>query len=177
MGKTSAEWWDSVKADKDKLAAWLRRQYVGEMAAVNLLSEVLLRFGGEATNEEWDNVYKVMNQEALHARWMRQVLVGRGIEMERDASAERRYWAEVLPNVTNFREAMAAAYHAEHMRLERIRVIAAEPDMEFHDLAVMFTRIRPHEEWHEQVFDQMRQGETMTRHHEKGLEALNLLMV
>ena len=50
--KTSAEWWLATKSDPAKLTHWLQRQYVGEMAAVNLLSELLIRFGDEATDEE-----------------------------------------------------------------------------------------------------------------------------
>ena len=82
----------------------------------------------------------------------------------------------MLPNVTNFREAMAAAFHAEHMRLERIRVIAAETDPAFADLARVFGNILPHEEWHERVFDSMRGMAEMSRYHERGLEALNLTL-
>lgn len=176
MSKTSAEWWESVKADPAKLEAWLRRQYVGEIAAVNLLSEILLRFGSEASAAEWNDVHKVMCQEATHARWIKGLMDKRGIALEPNASAERRYWAEVLPHVTNFAEAMAAAFHAEHMRLARIRVIAEERDARFWDLAQIFKSILPHEEWHEKVFDRMRKGREMTRYHEKGLHALNLTL-
>jgi rubrerythrin len=175
---SSQQWWDETKADPSKLSHWLRRQYVGEIAAVNLLSEVLLRFGGSATAKEWDNVHRVMLQEATHAKWMKQRCDARGIVLDEDASAERRYWKEVLPNVTNFREAMAAAYHAEHMRLERIRIIAADRDPAVADLAETFSRILPHEQWHEEVFGEMMKGgsEKITRYHERGLEALNLTL-
>ncbi len=176
--RTSMEWWQEIKADPARLTEWLRRQYVGEIAAVNLLSEVLLRFGGEATETEWGNVHKVMLQEATHAKWMRQVCAGRGVELGRDESAERRYWKEVLPHVNNFREAMDAAYHAEHMRLDRIRLVAADTDVAYADLAVVFQRILPHEEWHEAVFDEMRAGSegAVSQYHAKGLEALNLVL-
>ncbi len=173
---TTQAWWDEIKSDRAKLEAWMRRQYIGEMAAVNLLSEVLLRFGAEATLNEWENVHKVMVQEAIHAKWMRELCDREGITLERNASAERKYWAEVLPNVHNFREAMAAGFHAESMRLERIRTIANERDPQFSDFAATFTRILPHEEWHEHVFDQMRQGNDLTQYHERGLEALSLLL-
>ncbi len=174
--RTSQQWWDHIKTDKTLLDAWLRRQYIGELAAVNLLSEVLIRFGSDATPEEWGTVHKVMCQEALHGKWMKELMDGRGVVPERDASAERRYWAHVLPHVISFAEAMAAAFHAETMRLERIHVIAAEPDKAFYDIASIFQHILPHEEWHAKVFDEMRKGREMTRYHEKGLEALNLAM-
>jgi rubrerythrin len=173
---TSQQWWNEIKLDGDELAHWLRRQYIGEMAAVNLLSEVLLRFGAEATPNEWANVHKVMVQEAIHAKWMFELADRQGVVLEHNASAERKYWAEVLPNVHNFRDAMAAGFHAESMRLERIRVIAHETDPKYKDFADTFARILPHEEWHEHVFNEMRQGRELTPYHEKGLEALNLLM-
>lgn len=174
--KTTEQWWNEIKTNPTKLNNWLRRQCVGELAAVNLLSEILLRFGQQATVSEWKTVHKVMGQEAVHALWMREVMAGRGIEPEENASAERKYWAEVLPNVTNFDEAMAAAYHAEHMRLARIRLIASETDPAYADLAQTFQRILPHEEWHQQVFDKMRKGHDLTRYHERGLRALNLVL-
>lgn len=175
--KTTEEWWAETKADPEKLAHWLRRQYVGEMAAVNLLSELLITYGNQATEQEWHNVHKVMCQEATHAKWMKQVMDGRGISPEEGASTDRRYWAEVKPAVKSFAEGCAAGYHAEKMRLERIRIIANERDPEYNDLATVFSNILPHEEWHEEVFDEMRQGRELTQYHTKGLEALNLLIV
>lgn len=178
MTHTTKEWWTNTKSNPEKLANWLQRQYVGELAAVNLLSEVLLRFGGQASTEEWDIVYRVMGQEALHAHWMRDVCVDRKISLKNNASAQERYWKEVLPNITSFHEAMDAAFHAEHMRLERIREIAADKDPEISDLSKVFAKILPHEEWHEEVFGAMRHAAagSTTRYHKKGLEALNLVL-
>lgn len=174
--RTSVEWWVATKADPARLAQWLRRQYVGEMAAVNLLSELLIRFGSQAPADGWHQVHKVMCQEATHARWVYEVMAARGIAPEPNGNAERRYWAQVLPNVNSWAEAMAAGYHAERMRLERIRVIAADLDPAVDDLRVAFSRILPHEEWHERVFDHLRGGTELTRYHERGLDALNLTL-
>lgn len=173
--RTSLEWWNEVRDNPSKLEAWLLRQYVGEIAAVHLLSEVLLKYGGQATDEEWFNVHRVMVQEATHARWVKKLLDDRGIALPKESEATRRYWSEVLPHVTNFREACAAGFHAERMRLERIRVIANDPTAPT-DIRETFARILPHEEWHETVFDQMRSGQELTRYHEKGLQALNLVL-
>ncbi len=177
--KTSVEWWNDTKNDQAAMIHWLQRQYVGEMAAVNLLSELLIKFGAEATAEEWDTVFKVMNQEAKHGRWIKQLLDDRGIKPEPMATTDRKYWAQVLPAVNSFAEAMAAGFHAESMRLQRIRAIVEDTTMpkDMHDIQDVFTDILPDEEWHEQVFDRMRQGHELTRYHEKGLEALNLVMV
>jgi hypothetical protein len=173
--RTSAQWWADTKSDPQRLNRWLRRQYVGEMAAVNLLSELLIKYGHDATPEEWRTVHKIMMQEALHAQWVKGLLDARGLSPEPNASTDRRYWAEVLPNVTNFAEAMAAGFHAESMRLERIRVIAGD-EMAPQDVRQVFIRILPHEEWHEEAFDTMRKGREISRYHERGLQALNLLM-
>jgi hypothetical protein len=174
--KTTKEWWQETRDDSTKLHAWLRRQYVGELAAVNLLSELLIRFGSEMTNQQWGNIYKIMQQEALHGSWMKDLLDVRGIKPEPNASATRRYWNEVLPAVNSFAKAVAAAFHAEHMRLARIREIADDNQAPA-DIRAAFQRILPHEEWHELAFSEMKGDVTLTESHEKGLQALNLVMV
>lgn len=175
---TSAEWWEGVKSDPEHLAQWLRRQYVGELAAVNLLSELLIRFGSQASDREWITVHKVMCQEAQHGRWIKGLMDSRGIAPESDATTDRRYWAEVLPHVNSFAEGCAAGFHAESMRLQRIRAIANDEQVptELVDIQHVFRNILPDEEWHETAFDEMRNGLTLTRYHEAGLEALNLVM-
>ncbi|MBV9125648.1 MAG: hypothetical protein JO112_20045 [Planctomycetes bacterium] len=174
--RTTKQWWAETKSDPEKLNHWLRRQYVGEMAAVNLLSELLITYGSQATDEEWHDVHKVMCQEATHAKWMKRVMDARGVRPEEGASAERRYWNEVKPAVKSFAEGCAAGYHAEHMRLERIREIANDTDPTVADLANVFQNILPHEEWHEEVFGKMAAGRSLTEYHERGLQSLNLLM-
>lgn len=177
--KTTKQWWEETKADPEKLKRWLIRQYVGEMAAINLLSEVLLRFGGEMTGVEWENVFTVMLQEAKHARWVKYLLSDRKIKIPTNLSATRKYWDEVLPAVETLDDAAHAAHNAETMRLHRIRVIAVEPDIEFADLQRVFANVLPDEQWHEKVFD----GLTRTEHnpkmdvaHMEGLNALTLVL-
>lgn len=170
-------WWATVKANPEKLASWLKRQYVGELAAVNLLSELLIRFGSEMNPEDWHTISKIMMQEALHGTWMKELLDVRGIKPEQNASAERRYWKEVLPAVDSFEKAVAAGFHAENMRLHRIREIASDLDAPA-DIRETFQRILPHEEWHEEAFAAMMgQTDAITPFHEKGLKALNLVLV
>ncbi len=174
--KTTTEWWNETKSNPDKLVTWLKRQYVGELAAVNLLSELLIRYGHDMTGEQWDNIYKVMHQEALHGKWIKQLLDARGIKPEKDANATRRYWSEVLPSVNNLESAASAAHNAEYMRLFRIREIAndeAAPE----DIRKIFAAILPHEEWHEEVFKSMKGQADLSEAHNKGLSALNLVLV
>jgi len=171
--RTTHDWWVATKADPERLAAWLRRQYVGELAAVNLLSQLLIRFGSQMTPVQWETIHKIMMQEAVHGHWMKLLLDARGVKPEQNASAERRYWAEVLPAVDSFEKAVAAGYHAENMRLHRIREIAADEGAPA-DIRETFQRILPHEEWHETAFAAMMGAVDVTPFHEKGLAALNL---
>jgi len=176
--KTSQKWWEETKNDEAKLNRWLQRQYVGEFAAVNLLSEILLRFGSEMTHRDRHNVFRVMTQEALHGSWMSELLTNRDLQPETDGVATQRYWAEVLPNVNSFKDAMQAAMQAESMRLHRIRAIAADEEAP-EDIRRIFKAILPHEEWHERVFGEMKgdhYNETIANDHEKGLGALSLVL-
>lgn len=173
--RTTHEWWQEVKSDPEKLAEWLKRQYVGELAAVNLLSELLIRFGHDMKPQEWHDIQKIMTQEALHGRWMKDLMDARGIKPEKEASAERRYWKEVLPAIDSFEKAVAAGFHAENMRLFRIREIANDAEAPA-DIRQTFQRILPHEEWHEEAFAQMMKGTDITPFHERGLQALNLTL-
>lgn len=175
--QTSQEWWLKTKSDPDLLSRWLRRQYVGEMASVGLLSELLVKYGCQAGEHAWTTVHKIMCQEALHGRWIKDLLDRRMIAPDLNPASGARYWAEIRPGVNSFAEGCAAAFHAENMRLERIRVICAETDPELADIRAVFAKILPQEEWHEKAFNELRQKHELTKYHAKGLEALNLLMV
>jgi hypothetical protein len=172
---TTKEWWNGIRDNPEELARWLRRQYVGELAAVNLLSQLLIRFGSKMNEAQWETIHKIMSQEAVHGRWMKELMDVRGILPEENASAERRYWNEVLPAVDSFEKAVAAGFHAENMRLFRIREIANDPKAP-EDIRTTFNRILPHEEWHEEAFAEMMGDTDITEFHEKGLEALNLVL-
>lgn len=177
--RTTQEWWEEVKSSSSLLEEWLVRQYVGEMAAVNLLSNVLIRFGGDMTDTEWQDVYKVMMQEAKHARWVKHLLGDRGINIPTGLDATRKYWEEVIPAVETLDDAAHAAHNAEHMRLERISIIAKETDPDFKDLQNVFSMILPDEQWHEEVFRKLRRidfNSKMNTAHESGLRALSLVL-
>jgi hypothetical protein len=177
--KTTAQWWAETKNDETKLARWLQRQYVGELAAVNLLSEMILKFGADMTDAQWHDIHKVMMQEATHAKWMNELLDARGVLPEKDADPTRRYWQEVLPAVDDFEKAAAAAYDAEHMRLYRIREIANDVEgnrLDLRDIRETFQKILPHEEWHEEVFGSMRGNARLDEMHQRGLAALSLVL-
>lgn len=177
--KNTKEWWEETKSKPEALNRWLVRQYVGEMAAVNLLSQALIQYGGDMTGEEWSDVFKVMMQEAKHARWVRQLLEKRSVLIPPKLSATRKYWNEVLPEIKSLDDVAHAAHHAESMRLHRIREIAEEQDTTYADLQVVFSRILPDEEWHERVFRKLRRSglnPKMEGAHLNGLKALSLIL-
>jgi rubrerythrin len=116
-----------------------------------------------------------MHQEALHGKWVKELLDARGVKPEKDADSTRRYWNEVLPAVDSFEKATAAAYNAENMRLFRIREIAADIAAPA-DIRETFQRILPHEEWHEVAFAEMKGNADLTEFHNKGLAALSLVL-
>jgi hypothetical protein len=175
---TSALWWEETKNDNEKLHAWLQRQYIGEFAAVHLLTTILIRYGSDMAEDYRQNIAKVAQQEILHGMWVSELLSARGVKPEVDADATRRYWNDVLPAVKDFHTAMQAAEQAEHMRLFRIRTIAEDvsaPD----DIRRVFQKILPHEEWHERVFGEMR-GDyfdaELASAHGRGLASLQLVL-
>jgi hypothetical protein len=172
--KTSEQWWNETKSDPDKLDHWLKRQYVGEIAAVNLLSKILLKFSSMPYSA-YRTIHSIMMQEALHASWVRNLLDGRGIVLADDPESDRRYWSEVIPNVDTFEKAMAAAHNAEGMRLARIRAIVNDEQAPS-DIRKVFQDILPHEEWHEEAFGTLKGSADMKAEHQKGLNALSLVL-
>ena len=174
--KTSLEWWEKTKSSNENLNKWLSRQYGGEIAAVNMMSEMLLRFGSELSKQDWKDLWNIMRQEATHALWIKELLDARGISPEHDPVHDKRYWAEVLPNIKNSTDAFEAAFHAENMRLDRIAVIAFDDSAPV-DIVNVFKKILVHESWHETFFNKMRNNsEKMSKYHERGLDALNLIL-
>lgn len=176
--KNSTTWWNDTKNNQENLRDWLQRQYVGEFAAVNLLSEILIRFGHEMNGDQRRNIYKVMLQEALHGQWMSQLLENRGWAPEAQPDVTERYWKNIIPNVKNFQDAMQAAAQAENMRLQRIRAIVNDPTAPA-DIHKVFEQILPHEEWHEEVFTTMcgdYHNPEIKQGHDQGLSSLSLVL-
>src|SRR5689334_5006970 len=88
MMRTSSAWWAATRADPARLHHWLQRQYLGEMAAVRLLSELLCRFGHDASADEWETIHRILCQEATHARWIKRLLDARGLRPAVDAHSD-----------------------------------------------------------------------------------------
>lgn len=177
--RTSAEWWQAVKADPALLMDWLRKQYHGEATAAVRMREFLARFGGQARDPRWvTTVEEIARQEETHAGWVGELLRARGEEPAAIANKSERYWEATLPGIESWETGCAVAAHAEAMRLDRIRVIAADPDAPA-DVRDVFARILPQEIFHERAFRAFASDEALTatlEGHVSGAQALGLVV-
>lgn len=148
--RTSQQWWEDTKKDPELLAEWLRKQFHGERTATIRIVEM----STNTTNAEFfKTLRKIAAQESKHAFWVKGLLTARGIE-PREHNENERYWKQVQPSMLDFEHKAAVATLAEGMRLERIRVIAADEDAP-PDIREVFAKILVDEVWHEQAFAQM----------------------
>lgn len=173
--KTSAQWWAECKADPEKFNRWLQRQYTGEVTAAKRINQVFAKHPPQ-NDRWWPVIQEIAAQEQAHAEWIAILLRNRGIEPKIEES-DKRYWLETLPGIDDFFTASAVAAHAEAMRLERIKVIAEDPDAP-EDVRNTFDRILRDELFHERAFRTMTSPEAYeaTRdNHELGREALGLV--
>lgn len=175
--KTSREWWNEVKADNAKLIDWLKRQYRGEVSAVQRLQAVKMKFEMDMTAEQFDNLSRIGSQEAQHARWIKELLNDRGVRADVDKeNAENRYWSAVDLSYMDFVKTMAVGAHAERMRLHRIWAIA-EDKMAPWDIRDVFMKIRNDEEYHAKFFAEAAGEEALLAtadDHEAGKRLLGL---
>jgi rubrerythrin len=149
MARTSREWWSVVKATPGAMIAWLEKQYHGEIGAAERI-ERHCRGGDPRWNE---TLLRIAADERRHAEWVGDLLRARGVEPVRREGPER-YWERTLGQIRSFENAAAVAHHAETMRLERIRVIAGDPDAPT-DVRDVFARILPDEDFHARAFAAM----------------------
>lgn len=152
--KTSQEWWNDIKTSDIKIAAWLRKQWRGEVTASYRIKKLSSQYA--TTEKECNILLTIAVQEETHASWIKDLLDNRNIEVN-DSSiveAEERYWAKTLPGIKDFATGTAVAAHAEGMRLERIRVIARDETAPA-DIRETFVKILKDEVWHEKAFTQL----------------------
>jgi rubrerythrin len=173
--RTSREWWESVKAEPAALLSWLRNQYHGEKTAAIRLRLFLDRFPPASPIARMI-VEKITKQEEQHAEWIGALLRARG-EQPHQLRKTERYWEKTLGGIDSFETGCAVAHHAEHMRLDRIRAIAADETAP-EDIRAAFKRILPEEVFHERAFGKLA-GEEAVRsrlaNHGQGAAALGLV--
>jgi uncharacterized ferritin-like protein (DUF455 family) len=169
--QTSQAWWAAVKADPAKLETWLRKQYHGEVTASYRIADMAM----ESTPEQRTTLMAIADQEMTHASMVLTLLAARGLDVGQH-DAEARYWSQVKSAAIGFEDKAAVATLAEGMRLERIRVIAADLDAPA-DIRQVFATILEDEEWHEIAFKDMTTSsaiEKLRPYHNLGREVLGL---
>jgi rubrerythrin len=172
--KTSYEWWAAIKSDPALLEDWLRKQYRGEVTAVSRLEQFLERYV-KADNHWYKTLRLIQEQERQHAAWIEGLLLSHGFSTE-VLQTPQRYWEQTLNHATDFHRAAAASAYAEKMRLERIRLIATDPDPA--NVREVFERILPQEIFHARAFRRMAGEAAMAdllTYHEAGVEAIGLI--
>lgn len=148
--QTSQQWWNSVKVNPSKFKTWLLKQYCGEVTAASRIREI------QGGNEKETKILEIIaDQETQHAIWIKSLLASRNCAVPDDSqNAENRYWAIAKQAMRSFQTSAAIAAHAEHMRLERIRVIVKDPEIPS-DVREVFEKILLQEIFHEKAFAAM----------------------
>lgn len=147
--RTSEEWWSVTKRNEAALHAWLYDQYRGEVTAAGRIEALRDAFTTPASRPH-RVLTAVAGQERKHAEWVAELLRARGLDVHVEP-VEERYWKRTVPEVVDLATGAAIGAHAERMRLERIVVIASDPDVD-DDIRSAFRRILPEERFHERAF-------------------------
>jgi rubrerythrin len=166
------QWLDKVTSSKEELHHWLERQYIGEITAAKRIRKL----ADEAPAKFKPVINRIADDEALHAFWVGELLVTRGIAVPAIEHSEDRYWKPILSELDTFEKTAAAGHHAEGMRLVRIRSLA-DSDKVDEDIRNVFRKILPDEEFHEKAFGKMSDSESinyMQDKHQAGLDMLGL---
>jgi rubrerythrin len=175
--KTSQQWWTEIKASPEQLLVWLRKQFHGEVTAAERIRRYCINQLPD--NDRRARVLEVIAaQEEMHASWIGDLLRNRGEEPQVLVKSER-YWDKTLGQIRSFEDAAGVAHHAETMRLERIRVIAADPDAPV-DVRGTFQKILRDEEFHARAFQEMAGQDALDRTvqgHHAGTEAIGFISI
>lgn len=165
--KTSQEWWNETKADLPKLNLWLQRQCFGEEHAYERIMILAEKFGNPV-------LHKIALDEFAHHHWIKRYLEEAGIPLLTEH--KERYWNEINLKFENVTQVAAVGYHAEMMRLERIRIIANDETIP--KLSDLFKRILIDEEYHAKAFKKLTTEEELEIakiDHEQGMIELGLI--
>lgn len=173
--KNSKTWWNEIKNNNDLFNDWLKDQYHGEITAAHRIKELAEKVAAP-------KVQRVLSiiaaQEADHAKWIKELLISRGLSPQ-ILTKEERYWSKTLPkNYLDMpiEKLAAIGAHAEAMRLERIKVISADKDAPT-DVRSVFNSILMDELFHEKAFRKIAGESNMAASleaHKEGLAALGL---
>lgn len=177
--QTSKEWWAATKNDPEALIEWLKKQYYGEVTAGFRIAELFIA----KTNTIPDYskaLTRIIGEEFLHALWIKELLIARGVTDFTTCSGTDRYWKEVLSDdsTQSLEELAAIAAHAETMRLQRIEAIVDDHEAP-QDIWRVFHNILPMEMGHAHIFRDLTTLEIFQateENHLKGVNALGLVI-
>ena len=172
--KTTEQWWSDVSNSETKMIDWLKDQYHGEVTAEKRIRDMVEKYS--LTGKQALLINKIADDEKVHAEWVKELLLSRGIKAE-ILNKEERYWNKTLPvEDVSFEEMCAIGHHAEVMRLDRIRLLSNED--RFKDIAEVFLRILPDEEFHVKAFGSLSTPEMIEKtryNHDTGMNAIGLV--
>ena len=100
--KTSKEWWQEVKSNDLKIAAWLRKQWRGEVTASMRIRKLSDQYA-TVDSKESKILEQIAQQEDAHANWIKALLANRDISVDDTdiVEAEERYWSKTLPGIVD----------------------------------------------------------------------------
>lgn len=171
--KTVTNWVNGIVTDKAKLAHWLSRQFVGEMLAAQRVQKLSTKVSGKLKPV----IERIAKDEAVHAGWVKSLLVSRNLPIPEVTYDDDRYWKTVFKGVNeSIPNVLALGAHAEKMRLHRIKAIVGDTRFD-EDIRAVFSKILPDEEFHAKAFSAAAGKNALERtreNHELGLKVLGL---
>lgn len=176
LHKSSLVWWEVLLADPAKQIEWLKKQYHGEVLAGRRIRRIFGKFKLDAIDQAI--VDRVASEEDQHALWLGNLLEDRGVNPEMLTEHEERYWdTDKLDEIASVEEAAAIGFHAEVMRLARIKTIRDHPDSP-EDMSAVMARIFEDEVGHVAAFKGLTNPdaiEAAREDHDTGVNALGLV--
>lgn len=179
--RTTKQWWQEISTDPLKLIDWLKNQFHGEYSAAVRIEKLISRVPNDDLRYDWR--VKILRgirvDEVKHSIWVADLLESRGV-IAGLLDKDDRYWKETLGNdeidTKSFEYLCAVGHLAEVMRLERITLLAS--DTRFADIAAVFSKILPDEQFHAELFRILSTPEAIEEaraNHIAGKNALGLL--
>lgn len=178
MPHTTAQWLDRTLNSKVYLKSWLKRQYIGEFTAAVRLGQLVKQATRVSIDiRKIEMLIRIQKEETAHTAWIAHLLNNRNMPIPKVQVEPSRYWDKVLSGDMPIEKLFAAGYHAETMRLERIRGLVNHPKTP-DDVRKTFTEILRDEEGHAFAFEQLTTPEQRAESfeaHKAGMEAMGLV--
>ena len=178
MSHTTAQWLDRTLSNKAYLKNWLTRQYIGEFTAAVRLGQLVSQAKRVSIDiRKIEMLTRIQKEEAAHTVWIGHLMQARRMPIPVVTMDPSRYWDKVLSGEMAIEKLFAAGYHAETMRLGRIRGLVSHPKTPA-DVRQTFTEILRDEEGHAFAFEQLTTPEQRAESfdaHKAGMDAMGLV--